>query len=66
MYSRMAALVCNSRVYVGGHYPLDVFGGIFLGVGVALLFIGVTNYGEVVMVLLKKISKKFSTPYWHI
>lgn len=30
-----AALVAYSRVYVGVHYPLDVFAGILLGTGIA-------------------------------
>lgn len=29
-----AALVCYSRIYTGMHYPLDVVGGVFLGIGI--------------------------------
>ena len=50
-----AALVCISRIYVGGHYPLDVVGGILLGVGISFIVIGLHNSIETkIMIPVKK------------
>lgn len=50
-----AALVCISRIYVGGHFPLDVVGGILLGVGISFIIIGLHEKIETrIMIPLEK------------
>jgi len=39
-----AALVAYSRIYTGVHYPMDVFGGILLGAGVAFAVVASSRY----------------------
>ncbi len=51
-----SAMVSVSRVYVGGHYPLDVLGGILLGIGVSFIFIsGVKKIERLMQSIIKRL-----------
>jgi len=56
-----AALVCFSRVYVGGHFPLDVVGGILLGVAVAFIFVGTKDEVKRLLKPILQTAKKWNT-----
>jgi membrane-associated phospholipid phosphatase len=48
-----------SRVYLGHHFPLDVVGGVILGVGVSFMFVGISDKIEKAMLMLtRKLSIK--------
>lgn len=49
--SAEAAIVCISRIYVGAHTPLDVAGGILLGVAVAFLFVAISERLDKMLVM---------------
>ncbi len=53
-----AILVMYSRIYVGNHYPLDVLGGIFLGIGVASIIISCGRFMEPIFARTDKIGRK--------
>jgi len=56
-----AALVCISRIYLGHHYPIDVVGGIILGVGVSFIFVGLSkNIERSLLSFIRKVSMRFN------
>ena len=59
VFLTIASVVSFSRIYVGVHYPADVFGGSIFGVCLVLLIIFIYNWIE------KSIRKKDMLKYGH-
>lgn len=55
-----AGLVCFSRIYVGAHYPLDVLGGVLLGIGISFLFVWRKKDLEIFFSIMDKLTRRFS------
>jgi len=40
----LATFVCLSRIYLGHHYPIDVIGGILIGISIGYIAIIITSF----------------------
>lgn len=58
-----ADLVLISRIYVRGHYPIDVVGGILLGVGLPFIFVGVQKHVESILIQIHNILQNVDAYY---
>lgn len=55
-----AGLVCFSRIYVGGHYLLDVLGGVLLGIGISFLFVWRKKDLETFFSIMDRLTRRLS------
>ena len=54
----LAVIIGFSRIYVGVHYPLDVLGGVILGVGMAILVVSQESLFDKIVIAIKRVVHK--------